>query len=429
VIRRLVLVAALVGLVGSLGVGTSGAESPISLLNRPTPIDGQSNGRVATSELTVVEDTCIAARAAAPSLKRLFASARADGIALDHRDCYRPIDEQASAFSSACAGGNCACAGRPGGSMHGWGKAVDLTDAGVSITSFAQPAYRWLLANGPRFGWNFPLFAQPGQPCPEPWHWEWVGDGGNLGHDTLRADVAFLMPSSGRYRTVTGLGAVTAHGGLADAGSVPDGPLGWLVVAGAPTPSGNGYWLLFGNGEVRAFGDATAFGSGVQDDDGRYVGIAATPTGNGYWLVTSDGGVQAFGDASFLGSTVNLRLNRPVLGVAASPTGQGYWLVSSDGGVFGFGDAAFFGSTGALRLNSGVVGIAPTPSGRGYWLIANDGGVFSFGQARFQGSAGGDPINVPMVGMASTPSGNGYWLVAADGGVFTYGDAPFYGAG
>jgi hypothetical protein len=313
--------------------------------------------------------------------------------------------------------------------MHGWGKAVDFTDNGVSITSFDQSAHQWLVANGHRFGWNFPAFAAPGQPCPEPWHWEWVGDGGNLGRDTIRADVAAVLASAGGYRVVTGLGAVSTRGPLADAGSVPDGPLAYLVVAGTPTPSGAGYWLLFGNGEVQAFGDAGAFGSGTHSVDGRYVGIAATPTGQGYWLVTADGGVQAFGDATFLGSTANLRLNRPVVAVAASPTGQGYWLVSSDGGVFGFGDAGFFGSTGALRLNSGVVGAAAPPGGQGYWLVANDGGVFSFGAARFQGSAGGSPINAPMVGMASSPSGDGYWIVAADGGVFSYGDALFQGAG
>ncbi len=420
---------ALVGLVGTLGVATAGADSPITPQNRPNGIAGQSNGRVADSELTVVEGSCRAARAAAPSLARLFAAARADGVALDQNDCYRPIETQAVVRAGSCAGGNCACAGLPGGSMHGWGEAVDFTADGQSITSFAQPGYRWMVANGPRFGWNFPLFAQPGQPCPEPWHWEWVGDGGNLGRDTIKADVAGVMASAGGYRTITGLGAVTAHGPLVDAGSVPDGPVGWLVVGGAATPSGAGYWLLFGNGEVRNFGDAPALGSGVPDDGGHYVGIAATPSGLGYWLVTADGGVQAFGDAVFRGSTSNLRLNRPVLGVAASPTGLGYWLVSSDGGVFGFGDAAFFGSTGALRLNSGVVGIAAHPSGKGYWLVANDGGVFSFGQARFQGSAGGSPINVPMVAVASTPSGLGYWLVSADGGVFTYGDAPFHGAG
>ena len=33
------------------------------------------------------------------------------------------------------------------------------------------------------------------------------------------------------------------------------------------------------------------------------VGMAPTPTGNGYWLVASDGGIFAFGDARFFGST------------------------------------------------------------------------------------------------------------------------------
>jgi hypothetical protein len=431
--RRVVVAGVLAGLVATLavglGTGTAGAQSPITPANRPNGIIGQSNGRVADSELTVVEGSCRAARGAAASLARLFAAARADGVLLDQNDCYRPIETQAVVRAGSCAGGNCACAGLPGGSMHGWGKAVDFTDDGASITSFSQPGHRWLDANGPRFGWNFPAFAHPGQPCPEPWHWEWVGDGGNLGRDTVKADVAAVIASAGAYRTVTGLGLVTAHGPLADAGSVPSGPLGFLVVAAAPTPTGAGYWLLFGNGEVRPFGDAATLGSGVPDPDGRYVGIAATPSGHGYWLVTRGGDVQAFGDASFLGSTVNLRLNRPVVGVTASPTGAGYWLVSSDGGVFGFGDAGFFGSTGALRLNSGVVGVAAPPSGKGYWLVANDGGVFAFGAARFAGSRGGQALNTPMIGMASTPSGAGYWLVSADGGVFTFGDAPFHGAG
>ncbi|MGH2689260.1 MAG: hypothetical protein ACRDKW_10710, partial [Actinomycetota bacterium] len=48
------------------------------------------------------------------------------------------------------------------------------------------------------------------------------------------------------------------------------------------------------------------------------VGMAPTPTGQGYWLVASDGGIFAFGDAPFLGSTGALRLNRPVVGMAGA---------------------------------------------------------------------------------------------------------------
>ncbi|MDP9401779.1 MAG: hypothetical protein M3P85_00265, partial [Actinomycetota bacterium] len=47
------------------------------------------------------------------------------------------------------------------------------------------------------------------------------------------------------------------------------------------------------------------------------VGMAPTPSGNGYWMVASDGGVFAFGDAAFLGSTGALALNQPIVGMAA----------------------------------------------------------------------------------------------------------------
>ena len=72
--------------------------------------------------------------------------------------------------------------------------------------------------------------------------------------------------------------------------------------------------------------------------------MAPTPTGDGYWLVASDGGIFTFGDAGFHGSTGNIALNKPIVGMAATPTGAGYWLVASDGGIFTFGDAGFYGS-------------------------------------------------------------------------------------
>jgi hypothetical protein len=34
------------------------------------------------------------------------------------------------------------------------------------------------------------------------------------------------------------------------------------------------------------------------------VGMAATPSGDGYWLIAGDGGVFAFGDARFIASGV-----------------------------------------------------------------------------------------------------------------------------
>src|SRR5262245_11555894 len=44
------------------------------------------------------------------------------------------------------------------------------------------------------------------------------------------------------------------------------------------------------------------------------VGIASSATGNGYWLVAGDGGIFSYGDAPFFGSMGGVRLNQPVMG-------------------------------------------------------------------------------------------------------------------
>lgn len=81
------------------------------------------------------------------------------------------------------------------------------------------------------------------------------------------------------------------------------------VVAAAPTPSGNGYYLFGADGGVFCFGDATPH----NDSEGKFnlVGVAlakpivsgfVTRSGNGYTLIGADGGVFCFGDAAFHGS-------------------------------------------------------------------------------------------------------------------------------
>jgi len=196
------------------------------------------------------------------------------------------------------------------------------------------------------------------------------------------------------------------------------------TMGGAPTPSGQGFWLAQTDGGVLSAGDARFFGAAAGKPlNAPVVGMAATPDGGGYWLVSSDGGVFSFGNARFFGSAGALRLDSPVVGMAATPDGGGYWLVSSDGGIFCFGDAAFLGSTGGVRLNAPVVGMAAGPDGKGYWLASADGGVFSFGSAAFRGSLSEVSTRVPIQSMASTPDGAGYWLLDAQGGVYGFGDA------
>jgi hypothetical protein len=199
------------------------------------------------------------------------------------------------------------------------------------------------------------------------------------------------------------------------------------VVAIAPTPDGNGYWIARADGTVSQFGDAVNYGSmaGMVLNQ-PIVGMATTPNGGGYWLVAADGGIFSFGNAGFQGSTGNIHLNKPIVAMAATPDGKGYYFVASDGGVFAEGDARFQGSMGATHLNQPVVGMAIDPATGGYWLVASDGGIFSF-NAPFYGSTGNVHLNEPIVGIEAAPDGSGYRFVASDGGVFSF-DLPFYGS-
>jgi hypothetical protein len=411
--------------------GVGAGESAIHPENRPTSLAGESNGQVRPEALVAVESDCRAARDAGPSLALMLAAARADGVALLPDDCYRPRNAQASAYSRNCAAGNCACAAPAGGSMHGWGKAVDFDDRGGTLR-FTSSGYHWMKAHAARYGWNHPRWAEPGgSECPEAWHWEWVGDGGRMGLDPIRADVVGILgaPKGQGYWVIGGLGQVTARGDAGDHGSAQGAPLRHLVKGGARTPAGKGYWLVAADGGVFSFGDAVFFGSlGAVRLNRPVITMAATGSGQGYWLVATDGGVFTFGDARFHGALGAVRLNRPIVAIAATPTGGGYWLVADDGGIFTFGDARFLGSLGSTPPTEPVVGMAPTPSGAGYWLVSADGKVFPFGDATPHGGLTSAPA-LPVVGVAAAPNGAGYWLAGADGGVFTFGAARFAGTG
>jgi GH25 family lysozyme M1 (1,4-beta-N-acetylmuramidase) len=196
----------------------------------------------------------------------------------------------------------------------------------------------------------------------------------------------------------------------------------------APTPDGQGYWIVASDGGVFSFGDATFYGSmGGQHLNAPVVGMTARPQGDGYWLTGSDGGIFTFGNAGFHGSMGGQHLNAPVVGMESTAGGGGYWEAGADGGIYAFGDAPFNGSLPGLNVHvNNVVGIARTP-GNGYWLVGSDGGIYSF-SANFYGSMGGQHLNAPVVGMAARPQADGYWLVGSDGGLFAFGNAGFHGS-
>jgi ribosomal protein L24E len=433
---RLAWVSTIVTLFGLCIPHAAGAARPTIPANRPSPIPGATNGKVPRSRLVNVIPNCRAAREAAPSLMRLFTMARQAGVPLGAEECYRTLADQVKYRNIANQpGNNPACvasvgstpSGQPvGRSMHGWGKAVDLATYGGSLT-FGSAAYAFMKQHAASVGWNHPAFAEPGgSSCPEPWHWEWVGDGGDLHRGIKRGDAVGLLPSPDDrgVGVVTGLGAVIPHGSFPSRGSAAKVPLQWVIVGATTTPNRRGYWMVGADGGIFNFGEAKFHGSlGGKQLRAPINGMASTRSGNGYYLVAWDGGIFTFGDAKFRGSTGAMHLNQPVVGMTVTPNGRGYYLVASDGGIFTFGNAKFRGSTGNLRLVSPIIGMAAAPSGRGYWLVASDGGVFTFGDAHFFGSLGGQHLSSPVIGLVPTKTGKGYRLALADGSVRGFGDA------
>ncbi len=224
---------------------------------------------------------------------------------------------------------------------------------------------------------------------------------------------------------VVPIGAAPDAGSLLDLGIRPVE----AVLGIAASATGNGYWMVAGDGGIFAFGDAPFFGSmGGTRLNRPMVGMAASSTGNGYWMFAADGGIFAFGDARFFGSTADLPLQGGIVAMAPTATNQGYWLVGSDGGVFAFGDATFLGSVydqlpAGTRPRGAIVGLASMRTGTGYWLVTSAGEVFAFGDARTYGDLSRANLSNPVVGLAPSPTGRGYWLAQADGQVWAFGDA------
>jgi murein DD-endopeptidase MepM/ murein hydrolase activator NlpD len=219
---------------------------------------------------------------------------------------------------------------------------------------------------------------------------------------------------------IIGLGAAADHGSLQSLGIRPAS----AVLGVASDATGNGYWMVAGDGGIFAFGDAPFFGStGNLVLNRPVVGMAPTHDGGGYWLVASDGGVFAFGNAGFFGSLGAQRLNAPIVAMTPTSTGKGYWLIGGDGGVFAYGDAPFLGSTGGLVPSPSIVSMAPTRTGTGYWLVTASGQVFGFGSAQLFGDLRAATLSNPVIGIAPTPSGKGYWIAQQDGQVWPFGDA------
>jgi LAS superfamily LD-carboxypeptidase LdcB len=88
------------------------------------------------------------------------------GAPLCVTDSYRSYAQQVDVYHRKPG-----LAAVPGTSQHGWGLAVDLCGG---VQSYGTPAFNWMKANGPRFGFHHPAWAEPTGSRPEAWHWEYT---------------------------------------------------------------------------------------------------------------------------------------------------------------------------------------------------------------------------------------------------------------
>ncbi len=244
------------------------------------------------------------------------------------------------------------------------------------------------------------------------------------------------------------------RGGLyefGDVGKFKHNSFATRIVSVAPTPSGEGVWLLDALGKVITYGDAKYHGDYKTRRAKGIVGkadlvdISPTRGGDGYYILDSAGGIHTFGDAKYFGSIPAMRQRgvdigqAEVMALAPTTSGNGYWILDSAGGMFTFGDADYRGSIPAMRRRgvdigqAKVIGMAPTASGKGYWLTDDKGGVFTFGDASYKGSVpamkrdGKSVTSADMVDMSPSQTGNGYYVLGLDGSLYGFGDARHQG--
>jgi hypothetical protein len=133
------------------------------------------NGRLAPSQLCLIpfmpsHYIHCRARADLVAFHQAYQARFGERLPVDtwDRSTYRSLEEQERTWVEIGP----PIAARPGTSPHGWGLAVDMFEG--PEFAFGSTRYRWLLENGPRFGWaNLPWHQETGS-VPEYWHFDYV---------------------------------------------------------------------------------------------------------------------------------------------------------------------------------------------------------------------------------------------------------------
>lgn len=239
----------------------------------------------------------------------------------------------------------------------------------------------------------------------------------------------------------------------------------------AATHTGEGYWTLFGNGQIVAFGDAIdamthmngvpISARSLTTDPDPFTGGATYPmriydipdTATTLAMDEIWKRYFAYGRVSY-GYRMDYQRNGKGAAIAAHPTKIGCIVTDDSGQVFTFGqDMEISGQASlinrtynpggqnefSLKLVDRAQSIEMTDTGKGYWILFNSGQVAPFGDAVDKGPLDLQTINKEFednvavkgrydaeyykklyYGIARDQDGRGYWTLRADGEVYFY---------
>jgi D-alanyl-D-alanine carboxypeptidase len=195
--RLILLIAALLWSAVADAQECAGTQAPVEQDGRV--LGHLPYGNAADAELVeappgfALRGGCRIRREVYADLERLLAAAGRDAAAigtLRGLSCQRGVIRQSGVF---CRGSDGDAADRaisvapPGHSEHSTGYAIDFAvrpqngcpDAEACMA--ATPAWRWLAANAPRYGFEMSFPGGNKQQVKwEPWHWRWVGIGAGV---------------------------------------------------------------------------------------------------------------------------------------------------------------------------------------------------------------------------------------------------------
>jgi hypothetical protein len=149
---------------GKLSPATINQQIVMGNVSQADSIPNGQNGKLPASDLMDVGNGEKLWKPAAIAYLRMKNDAAKEGVNFVLSEGYRTLETQQRYWDNPPSGPGTAA--RPGTSLHGWGKAIDISSPG---------AQSWIRKNGVRYGWIWPMWAR-NNPY-EPWHFEYVGSG------------------------------------------------------------------------------------------------------------------------------------------------------------------------------------------------------------------------------------------------------------